>query len=66
MRNARAPGCPFLYCEQIGHFEEENMIDSSLHSVNVRANPKIQSTVIEIENSGVLGDKHEMRHTSGL
>ena len=58
----------FIYfdCEQIGDFEEENTIDSSLHNANIRPNPKIQSRLIEIENSSVLGDKREMRHTSGL
>ncbi|KAJ8447677.1 hypothetical protein Cgig2_031731 [Carnegiea gigantea] len=52
--------------EQIGNFEEENTIDLSLHNANIRPNPKTQSRLIEIETSSVLGDKREMRHTSGL
>ena len=33
----------FIYfdCEQIGDFEEENTIDSSLHNAKIRPNPKI-------------------------
>jgi len=54
-----------LDCEQIGHFKE-NTINSSLHNANLRPNPKTQSRLIELENSGVLGDKREMRHTLGL
>ncbi|KAJ8424401.1 hypothetical protein Cgig2_001084 [Carnegiea gigantea] len=46
---------------QIGHFEE-NTIDSSLHNANLRPNPKTQSRLIEIENSGVLGVKLESLH----
>ena len=61
--------CPIislLRCEQIGHFEEENTIDSSLHNANIRPNPNTQSRLIQIENSGILGDKCETRHTLGL